>query len=83
MSTRRREDPIKRQDSQELCFGCFPVPAAIGIGARDLLVSKHFHRLRVRKRCRGALPLKVDVVTAFGALEHDSVSFAHDSSYQL
>jgi hypothetical protein len=55
------------------------VPATIWIRAGDLLVSKHFHCLVVGKRCRGALPLKVDVVAAFGALEDDSVCFAHDS----
>jgi hypothetical protein len=53
------------------------VPATIWIRAGDLLISKHFHGLDVRKRCRRALPLKVDVVAAFGTLEHDSVCFAH------
>jgi hypothetical protein len=82
-SSRRRQYPIKRHDSEEPCFGGLPVPAAIWIRAGDLLVSKHFHCLVVRKRCRGALPLKVDVVAAFGALEDDSVCFAHDSWYQF
>jgi len=78
-SSRRRQYPIKRHDSQESCFGCFTVPATIWIRAGDLLISKHFHGLDVRKRCRRALPLKVDVVAAFGALEDDSVCFAHGS----
>jgi hypothetical protein len=78
-SSRRRQHPIERHDSQESCFGGLPVPATIWIRAGDLLVSKHFHCLVVGKRCRGALPLKVDVVAAFGALEDDSVCFAHDS----
>ena len=78
-SSRRRQYPIKRHDSQESCFGGLPVPAAIWIRAGDLLVSKHFHCLDVRKRCRRALPLKVDVVAAFGAFEDDSVCFAHGS----
>jgi hypothetical protein len=78
-SSRRRQYPIKRHDSQESCFGCFTVPATIWIRAGDLLISKHFHGLDVRKRCRRALALKVDVVAAFGALEDDSVCFAHGS----
>jgi hypothetical protein len=53
------------------------MPAAIWIRAGDVLISKHFHRLDFRKRWRRAFPLKVDVVPAFGALEDDSVSFAH------
>jgi hypothetical protein len=50
----------------------FPIPFT-----RDYAVA--FHRLAVRKRYRRALPLKIDVVAAFGALEHDPVCFAHSS----
>jgi hypothetical protein len=82
-SSGRRQYPIKRQDSQESCFGCLSVPPTIWIRTGDLFISKHFHRLGVRKRCRGALPLKVDVVAAFGAFEHESVRFVHGSSYQF
>jgi hypothetical protein len=76
-SSGRREYPIERHDSEESCFGCLSVPATIWICAGELLISKHFHGLVVRKRCRRAFPLKVDVVAAFGAFEHDSVCFAH------
>lgn len=53
------------------------MPAAIGIDAGDFLVSEHFHRLDLRKRCLLALPLDVDVVATFWACEDDSVSLAH------
>jgi len=39
-SIRRSEYPVKRQDSKEFRPGCFPVPTAFGMGARQLLVPK-------------------------------------------
>ena len=63
----RRKNPRERQDPKKLRLEDLTVPAAVRIGARNLLISKHFHRLIFRKRCLGALPLQVDIMTALRA----------------
>ena len=46
--------------------------------AGDQLIPEHIHCLDMRKGCRGALTLEVDVM-AFGTLKYYSVSSAHTS----
>ena len=55
------------------------MPAAIGTRAGKLFIGAHFHRLGFGERRLGVFTLKVDRVSALGAQEFDSVSFAHTS----
>jgi hypothetical protein len=78
-STHGREYPIKRHNSEDFGFRSLSVPAAFRALTGDIFVSKDLHRLDFRERRRGALPLHIDVVVAFGARKDESVSLIHDS----
>jgi hypothetical protein len=75
----RRKNPSERQNPKKLRLEDLTVPAAVRIGARNLLISKHFHRFVFRERCLGALSLQVDIMTALRAKEDYSVGFVHTS----
>jgi hypothetical protein len=67
------EYPCKRQDSEHLRLRCFPMPAAIGIGAGKVFVPEHLHRFDFRQRAIRASLLNVDVVPALRAFKYDSI----------
>jgi hypothetical protein len=49
------------------------MPTTIGIRARKLFIPKNSHRLIFGERRVVALLLEVDVVTAVGAFENDTI----------
>jgi hypothetical protein len=70
--SRWRKYPVKRHDPEELGFGRFAVPTAIGIGASKLLIPKHLHRLGLGER-GVAFALQIDVVVPLRALKDHSI----------
>ena len=76
----RGENPVEGHNSQQFGLGCLALPAALGVAAGKLLISKHFHRFDLGVQCLGALALKVDVVAPLGACEYHSIGLAH---YQI
>jgi hypothetical protein len=70
----RREYPVKWQNSEQPGLRRFPMPPAVGIRTGKILVSKYSHRLIFRERHVIAFSLEVNIVTAVGALENNSIS---------
>jgi hypothetical protein len=71
------EDPVEGEDAEESGSTGFAVPAAVGIGAGDIFVAKHFHGVGFGEGAVAALLLQIDIFAVFGALEDDSVGQAH------
>jgi hypothetical protein len=75
----RRKNPIEGENPQKSRFRGFACPTAPRAFAGDLFLAKDFHRIIFRERRFGTFSLKIDIVPAFGACEHDSVCVAHTS----
>ena len=67
------EDPVEGEDAEESRSAGFAVPAAVGIGAGDFFVAKHFHGVGFGEGDVGALLLQIDIFAVFRALENDSI----------